>query len=294
MIDPLAAIVAARFAFDAAALFLWGAGLYLWLLVPSDTGRTVWRRLYLGRITAVVSLLLATTITLPAQTAIIGEGWRTVLDLNLVWSLLWNTNIGTAWLLQALTAAGITIAALRRSDSPAVTAILAAALLASTTLTGHTATYDGWVRVFHQLNAALHLLSAGAWVGALVPLLFLISLLGGAGTAGNARRALIHFSTMGHVAVTLVTVSGIANTLLIVGGLPTDMQSAYQLLLLIKVGLVAAMVVLAIFNRYVLVKRLRRWIGAQKALVASTAAELVLASFVIGLVAWFSTLQPTP
>ncbi|MBL8577228.1 MAG: copper homeostasis membrane protein CopD [Mesorhizobium sp.] len=293
MTDAAAVIVAARFAFDVAALFLWGAGFYLWRLVPAEIGAGLWRRLSAARLTAFAGLVLAVVVTLPSRTALLGDGWSSVTDSTLIGSLLWNTSIGTAWLVQAALAGALALLVLARRDSPAVTAPMAAALLASTTLTGHAATYEGWLRALHQANAVLHLLSVGAWIGALVPLLLVLPLLANRATAAGAGLALTRFSTMGHVAVALVLVSGGINTVLIVGGLPTDTRSAYQVLLIVKIAVVGAMVSLAVVNRYLLVPRLRLWIGAPKALVAGTLAELVLAAAAIALVAWFGTLQPT-
>lgn len=293
MTDAAAVIVAARFAFDVAALFLWGAGFYLWLLVPPEIGTGLWRRLSAARLAAFATLLLAVAVTLLSRIALLGDGWSSVADFALVWSLLWNTNIGTAWLVQVALAGALGLLILARRDSPAVTALMAAAFLASTASTGHAATYEGWLRALHQANAVMHLLSAGAWVGSLVPLLLVLPLLGSSATASGAGLALTRFSTMGHVAVAIVLVSGSINTVLIVGGLPADIRSAYQVLLIAKIAVVGAMVSLAVVNRYLLVPRLRLWIGAPKALVAGTLAELVLATGAIALVAWFGTLQPT-
>ncbi|MBE7184146.1 MAG: copper homeostasis membrane protein CopD [Methylobacterium mesophilicum] len=292
MTDPANVIVATRFAFDAAALFLWGAGFFLWLLVPLEWGMTVWRRLRPGRMLALAGLMLATAAALPARTAMLGDGWSSILDGALVQALLGSTNIGTAWLVQAAAAAALAAAVLAGRDTPAVTALCAALLLASTVLTGHAATYDGWLGIVHQAGTVTHLWSAGAWVGALVPVLVILPLATDPHGEATAGRALIRFSNMGHVAVALAVVSGMANTLLIVGGLPTDTRSTYQMLLLVKMAVVAAMVGLAVVNRYVLVPRLGRWMGAPQALVAGTLAELVLATIAIGLVAWFGTLQP--
>ncbi|MBL8577295.1 MAG: copper homeostasis membrane protein CopD [Mesorhizobium sp.] len=294
MTDAAAVIVAARFAFDVAALLLWGAGVYIWLLVPAEIGLGLWRRLSALRLAAFAALLLAVAVTLPSRTALLGEGWSSVADFALVRSLLWSTNIGAAWLVQAALACAFALFVLARRDSPAVTALMAAAFLASTALTGHAAAYEGWLRTLHQANAVMHLLSAGAWVGSLVPLLLVLPMLGSRATAAGAAVALTRFSTMGHVAVALVLVSGSINTVLIVGGLPTDMGSAYQVLLIAKIAIVGAMVALAVVNRYLLVPRLRLWIGAPKALVAGTLAELVLAAGAVALVSWFGMLPPTP
>lgn len=292
MTEPSSVLIGSRFIFDTAALFLWGAGLFLWLLAPRKLGFDVWRRLAPVRAAAIVAVTASVLAILPTRAAGLGNGWSSALDANLVWLMLWNTSMGTAWLVQAGATLVLVALAVARRDGPAASAVLAAILLASTVLTGHAAMSDGWVRSMHQANSVLHLLSGGAWVGALVPVLLILPMLAQK-QAELAGRALIRFSTMGHVAVVLVTLSGAANALLIVGSIPLDLASAYQVLLWAKIVAVAAMVGLAVVNRYVFVPQFRQKSGAVRALALGTAAELVLVVFVIGLVAWFGTLQPT-
>ncbi len=100
--------------------------------------------------------------------------------------------------------------------------------------------------------------------------------------------------TIGHIAVALVLLSGTANTLLVVGHLPTDWRSPYQAKLLLKIGLVAIMTLTAIVNRYVFVPLLQGKNGwAESALQAGAIFELLLGTGVIGLVASFGTEDPS-
>ena len=68
--------------------------------------------------------------------------------------------------------------------------------------------------------------------------------------------ALRRFSAVGHGAVAVVIVTGIVNTGLILGHWPSDWNSPYQALLMIKIALVIAMALLALLNRYAVVPRL--------------------------------------
>jgi putative copper resistance protein D len=291
---PDAALVLCRFLLDGAALFLWGAGAYLCTLVPEDLRRETWTRLGTLRRIAVVCAAATTVATLPLRAAIIGNGWQDGLDADMLFAVLLGTTVGTAWLCQA-TATILLLGAGLLADRfrVAATASASALFLASLTVTGHAAMNGGWLGIAHRANDIIHLLAGGAWVGALLPVLLILPLLNDPRKGPQARTALIRFSTAGHVAVALVILSGVANMLLILGGLPTDWTFIYQRLLAIKIGLVAAMTAIAVVNRYVFVPRMSRGAGSPRALACGTVAEIVLALAVVGLVACFGMLEPT-
>ena len=281
MIEPANAVIASRFVFDSAALLLWGAGLFCWLIAPKELGPKLWNKLASVRVAAVVFVCLAVVTMLPARAAALGDGWLSALDGKIVWLLLVSTSIGSAWLVSAAAALSLVIIMLARRDHSAVFSLTAAVLLCSTVLTGHSAMSEGWLKAAHQANSAFHVLGAGAWVGALVPVLLILPGLR-EDKSGSSRKALMRFSTMGHLVVAAVIVSGVISSMLIVGGLPLDITSTYQLLLWIKIAVVAAMVGLAISNRYLFVPRLRSKVGALNALIMGTIMELLLAAIAIG------------
>lgn len=291
MIEPPTAVIASRFVFDSAALLLWGAGLFCWLIAPKELGAILWKKLAAARMVTVVLICLAVATMLPARAASLGDGWTSALDGKIIWLILVSTSVGSAWLVSAGTALVLIIVLAARRDHSAVSSLLAAVLLCSTVLTGHSAMSEGWLKAVHQANSALHVLSAGAWIGALVPVLMILPGLR-EDKAGLFRDALMRFSTLGHLVVSAVIVSGVLSSVLILGGLPLEISSTYQLLLWIKIAVVAAMVGVAIANRYVFVPRLRAKTGALNSLVMGTIMELLLASLAIGLVAWFGTLSP--
>jgi putative copper resistance protein D len=290
---PDTANIACRFAFDAASLFLWGSAAYLWLLVPEGLRASLWARLAPWRLAAVALAVTATLALLPVRCAMLGNGWADGLDRAIMAAVLTGTSIGAAWAWQALSAAlllAVTLLPLRQK--PAATAIAGALMLCGLALTGHAAMNDGWLRLLQGGNDVLHVLAGGAWVGALVPVALVLPRLGDAAVAGEARIALIRFSAAGHVAVALVILSGAANGLLIIGGLPLDWSVAYQRLLCLKMALALLMVLIALSNRYGLVARIGRSRRAASALLAGTVAEIVLALGIVALVAWFGTLEP--
>jgi putative copper resistance protein D len=110
----------------------------------------------------------------------------------------------------------------------------------------------------------------------------------------DAKIALRRFSSAGHIAVSLVVITGIVDTALILGHLPDDLASPYQLLLDAKIVLVIAMASLAVINRYVFVPRLRRQPECAVANIRNgTFAELALGAGVLALVAIFGLMDPS-
>jgi putative copper resistance protein D len=239
---------------------------------------------------AVLTVLAA----LPVTTANVGNGWSDALDAGMIHDVIFKTTVGAAWQAQALAAIAIVCALPLPQRWRRHGLALGAGLgLASLSLTGHASMLEGWLRQAHRANDILHVLAGGGWLGALVPLLPILKLLGRTECRVEAQVALRRFSNAGHVAVALVILSGIVNTLLILKRLPTDWSSPYQMLLAVKIALVAVMAVLAIINRYVFVP----WIGrnhdrALLALRLGSIAEIVIAIVVIALVAVFGMLEP--
>nr|OAP95723.1 copper-binding protein [Rhizobium leguminosarum] len=291
---PETAYIGCRFFFDIAALYLWGSSAYLWLLVSASLSGNIWTRQYWFQAIAIGCTIAATTLALPFRSAILSEDWARASDFNAMLDILSGTTIGTAWMCQAAGTAAIFlayIAAPLRLRAATMT-IAAGFLLTSLAASGHAAMNTGWLGALHRGNDIVHVLAGGAWVGALIPVAFILPRLSDRRTGRDAAKALVRFSTAGHVAVGVVLISGVANMFLIIGGLPLDWSVEYQFLLCLKILLVLSMTGLAIFNRYVLVPKLSGRHGAVAALRIGTVVEIVLALAVVGLVAWFGTLEP--
>lgn len=292
MITPEAGLDLCRFLHDAAAMLLWGAFAYLAALVPAEIATVVDRRLAAFRSAAVAVAVVSTAAALPLEAAYIGSGWPDAYDGSTLTAVLLDTSVGSAW----IAAAAMTLLLVAATATPAAwrhkaVAVAAGALLASLALTGHAAMHDGWLGLAQRLNDALHVLAAGAWLGALVPLLTVMALLTDPERRATAASALRRFSSAGHVAVAAVLATGVVNTFLVLGHWPTDWASLYQAMLAAKIGLVLAMVCLAILNRYV-------WLGrpgkpgavalVRRAIVAETALGLAA----VALVAVLGMLEP--
>jgi putative copper resistance protein D len=208
--------------------------------------------------------------------------------------VLFDSTVGVALQAQAATGMLLMLAfAMHWKSRMPVVAVGAALGLAALTLTGHASMDQGWRLIVHRGNDIVHLLSGGAWLGALIPFLIVLKRLGATELHGAAQLALRRFSTAGHVAVALVLATGLANTGLTLGRWPADWSSSYQMLLGLKIAAVCMMVTLAIVNRYGFVPAIaHRPHAAIRAIRLASMAEILVGAAVIGLVAVFGMLDP--
>jgi putative copper resistance protein D len=181
------------------------------------------------------------------------------------WLVLTDTTFGNAWMvrtaLAVLLAASLSMAGGHANQAilNLLCALLAAALAASLAWTGHAAGMEGVDGAIHLASDALHLVAAGAWLGALWPLAIL---LGAASRAADPASAAIacdatqRFSIIGMISVAAILASGIINTWEILGASAFSLGTAYNRLLLAKIGLFLGMVAIAAVNRLRLTPRL--------------------------------------
>ena len=176
---------------------------------------------------------------------------------------------------------------------------IGALLLISQAWLGHAA--QGGASLYGALmivTYGLHMLAAAAWVGGLAPLLFALREQR-ARDPDAARRAsleiLSRYSLMGMVAVTLIIISGTANAAFHVAGAKL-FGSAYGDVLLTKLGLVAAMLAFAYFNRFVAMPRLAaapsKGMAQMARLRLSVGFELALGVAIVGLAAILGITPP--
>jgi putative copper resistance protein D len=187
-----------------------------------------------------------------------------VADHEVLWTVLNETTFGSVWMARMLLAViipGVTAVhpfwtAIAGRDL--VPAFLSAVLLASLAGTGHAQIEEAWMSLVHVGSDAAHLLAAGAWLGGLVPLGFIL--------LDYSRRdgepivdvdwILLRFSSMGYVAVATLVASGLINSWFLVGSVSNLLATQYGQILLAKLGLFAAMLALAAANRFWLVPRM--------------------------------------
>ncbi|MCW6511129.1 copper homeostasis membrane protein CopD [Lichenifustis flavocetrariae] len=294
MNGPERVLALCRFLHEGSALLLWGASAYLAVLVPPKLGREIGRRLMSIWIVGALIAITTTVALLPTEAAVIGDGWRDAFRPAIIDGVLFDTNVGTAWIAAMGAAVLLGLTTIRTSPVRlSATAASSGLLVGTLTLTGHAAMHEGWLGLAHRLNATLHVLAAGAWLGALLPLVLLLKILDEPAWQAEANSALRRFSTAGHAAVALVIATGMLNTALILGRWPTTWSSTYQAMLALKIALVAVITALAIRNRYGLVPMLRnRHPQALDAIRRNTIVILGLGLAAIGCVSIFGMLEP--
>jgi putative copper resistance protein D len=222
---------------------------------PEDLGR--WRRRLLlwTAVAALLSGLLWFVFSAANMSGSLGD----LTDPEVVWTVARNTGFGIIWSVRMLlvviivgvTAVSLFSTATIRHDL--IMSFLTAALLASLAGTGHTQIEEGWAIVVHVASDVAHLLAAGAWLGGLVPLAFILRRSALMVEPISMDRILLRFSGMGYVAVATLIGSGLINSWFLVGSIPGLLNTLYGQILLGKLALFAGMLALAVANRFWLV-----------------------------------------
>jgi putative copper resistance protein D len=187
-----------------------------------------------------------------------------VADKEILWTILSETSFGGVWMARMLLAfviVGVTAVRPFWIGIPGrdlVTAFPAAVLLVSLAGTGHAQIEEGWINLVHIASDAVHLLAAGAWLGGLVPLGFILldHSVRDREPIVDVDRILLRFSIMGYVAVAALVTSGLVNSWFLVGSVTGLLTTVYGQILLGKLALFAAMLALAAANRFWLVPRM--------------------------------------
>ncbi|KNH44999.1 copper homeostasis membrane protein CopD [Pseudomonas lini] len=296
--------IALRFALYVDLMLLFGVALFgLYSLKGQErmSGAVLpFRSMLAG--TAVLGALLSVASMVMMASAMSGESDFAALRPHIEMMVL-ETDVGLACVVRivALVTAGLAVMLRAPGFSLWVVAFAGGLALSSLAWNGHGAMDEGSRRYWHFVVDILHLLAAGAWLGALVAFA-LMSKINALQTEARIRllaRAVNRFEVIGAVIVVLITVTGVVNYLFIVGPkLDEVFLSTYGILLFIKVVLFAGMLVLAALNRFHLGPFLERslqdgqYTTAANALRRSVVVELVAAVVIIGLVAWLGTLSP--
>jgi copper resistance protein D len=230
-----------------------------------------------------------------------------VISNDVLWTVLTQTTFGHDWLVRLVLACSLAatlspfLSAHKAKPSwlDGLAVMIAAALAGTLAWAGHAAGGLGREAVVHPAADVLHLLAAAAWVGALPPLLVLLSVAGSDETSvAIARTATLRFSSLGIVSVATLVVTGTINTWYLAGTLPVLTETDYGRLLLEKIAVFLGMVMLAATNRHWLIPQLMQKEstdvirGALFQLRYHVAIEIAAGACVIVIVAVLGTLHP--
>jgi putative copper resistance protein D len=253
----------------------------------------VWASLAVAAVSGAIWLAL---LAVGIYDAPIADVWRD----GGVWTVASETRFGQISLVRLAAAAllAASLPMLKRAANPrpwgAGAVVLTIAVLIGPAWTGHAGATPGAAGEFPLAADALHLLAAGAWLGGLPPLAMLLA------TAWRQKEprwatvtaiAVQRFSLLGVISVSTLLASGIANSWYEVGTLNNLFATSYGQLVLLKIGLFAAMVGLASINRFYLTPRLASG-DAVLRLYHSSLAETGLGFAAIVVVGFLGAMAP--
>ena len=275
------------------AMLTFGMSAYLWAFAPK--GLRLALSAPVRRLAVVLSLvaLLTAILWLQLESAAMSEDWSAATDPGLIGAVLGDTGFGHAWAAHLILAAAlVTVVLFGPRDRWGPAALASAALLASLGLVGHAAMQTGAEGVLHRLNHAAHLLAAGAWLGGLVPFAMCLRAFDRDDLRRDAMQAMMRFSLWGQFIVAAVVLTGGVNIGLTSGHPPIPPTTPYRAFLMAKILVVAVMISLALFNRFVLMPRLKPRLSAAALLRLTCATEIALGSLAVALVSVFALLDP--
>lgn len=224
----------------------------------------------------------ATIAWLPLQGLRMASGEARWFDTTLV--VATQTTFGQAILARsALLIAALTVAGdLRPGVRTWLAMALAGSALALQPWLGHPAAAGDWQL---PLLVSVHVVAAGTWIGALLPLALLLGRLPVEAAADAARR----FSRIGIVAVLAIAVTAILQSPALVGDVGGWFGTPYGLLAIAKIAGFLVLLAIAALNRFWLVPRLA---SAKRGLLISIAGEAVVGALVIAAAAALASQPP--
>jgi copper transport protein len=180
--------------------------------------------------------------------------------------------------------------------------LLAAMLLASTSLAGHAAASD--IPAIGVPNDVLHLAAGATWLTGVVALTWLLPIAGRGSEDVDRLRVLApavdRFSRVAFWSIMVVAATGTVNALLHLGSFEALVSTDYGRTLMTKLSAFACIVGLGAVNHYVMRGRLLAGLRAgrpvreQTLLRRAVAVEVALAVFVLGATGVLVSLPPPP
>ena len=247
-------------------------------------------------------------LSIIAMTASMAGVALTEIDRASVNMMISETPMGYAWqtriaaLLMTLTIA-IVMGGRKTPTWLVLVSMGSTVALGSLAWTGHGAASEGVAGARHLIADIVHLIAAGAWIGALAALGALLFRPARTMSDEHIRlthRALEGFSLVGTIIVALIVLSGLVNSWMLVGPqhLLSMASTLYGQVLIAKLVLFGAMLGLAAANRFRLTPAFDKAIkdGGTLPTISrlrmSVTYEMSAALIILGLVAWLGTLEP--
>jgi copper resistance protein D len=257
------ALVAARWVQFLSAMILLGTSLFPFYALPSKTSAdTMQVAQSVRRAMAFAALASAASALAWVAASIVNIGGDVggLIDRETLSDYFFETSFGKVWALRLVLATvlmALVLLARRglfaRNGATGLVAVLASALLVSQAWIGHPASLTGPERWVVTAAYAIHMLGAGVWLGALLPLGLLLARARRSGEAGRtAEFALRRFSPVGMIAVSSILVGGVINVISRAASFDAFVTSTWGQIVLIKIAIFSAMIVVAALNRFVL------------------------------------------
>jgi len=290
-------ILVSRAIHFAALALLLGAPLFRLAISPhgSARGGPGGRRIEL----AAAAVALASALGWFAGVAASMAGsWPDAFAPDMLQTVAFDTHFGRLWV--ARLAAMVAILAMEAWPRPTFAkdiglAFLVGAVAVSLVGTGHGMAGEGTLGPVHVIADMSHLLCAMGWIGGLFCLGEVLHRATRDDAAGqDLWRVLPRFSRIGYWLVAALLISGCVNALILVPRPDSLLTSAYGRVLLIKLGLVAIMVAVAIYNRVVLTAQVMASTNGARALWRSVLVEQGVGLAVLATVALLGTIHPVP
>jgi copper resistance protein D len=288
----MTALALCRFAHFLAAMLAFGMSAYLWAYAPERLRVALSPAARRGALIASLVALITAIAWLALESASMADDPGAAIDPEAIAAVLTDTAFGHAWAAHLVLAAALVAVVAFAGAGWAATSIVSAALLASLGLVGHAAMQTGAEGVLHRANHAVHLVAAGAWIGGLVPFAMCLRAYQRDDLRKDSVRAMAGFSFWGQLIVAAIVLTGVVNIALTSHHPPIPPTTPYRALLVAKLVIVAIMIALALFNRFVLAPRLKTGANALATLRATSLAEIVLSCVVIALVSVFALFDP--
>jgi putative copper resistance protein D len=288
----MTALALCRFAHFLAAMLAFGMSAYLWAYAPERLRVALSPAAHCVELIASIVALITAIAWLAFESAAMAEDPSAAVDPDQLAAVLTDTAFGHMWAAHLIVAAALVAVVAFSRAGWAATSIVSAALLASLGLVGHAAMQMGAEGVLHRANHAIHLIAAGAWIGGLVPFAMCLRAYQRDDLRKGAVRAMAGFSFWGQLIVAAIVLTGVVNIALTSRHPPLPPTTPYRALLIVKLLIVAIMIALALFNRFVLAPRIKTSANALATLRATSLVEIALGCVVVALVSVFALLDP--